>query len=294
MKGSVLITYLIDGAAFAIQVDNAADAVLGDPVVLSNPNTDITATQPWYNQGFTVADLFSAAAFGTFRNAIASTLKSTLIELGKDTTGFALERYHHFVDDAAHAAVVSKTRALFQSHMSLNFAALQERLGEILGQPLTDQVSEIMPGQSGTMPIIIRINRPGSVDFNPVHKDIYEAFDHLGSVPRLVNFWIPVAGVGPQSALPLAPGSHLLDESLILRTRAGSVVEGRHYRVNSVLEWNGQRALERVKIREGQVLAFSSHLIHGLAINSQPDTTRVAVEFRLGPAAAPIRSELRP
>jgi hypothetical protein len=270
---------MIDGAAFPLHIDNADQAQLGPPGRLSTPATDPTAGQPWYDRGYTVTDLFAPAEFAAFKDGITATLRDSLGHLGRDTTGFTLERYHHHVDDAAHAALVARTRDLFQRDLPFDIAALHARLGTALGMPLTDT----LPGLPGKLHVIIRINRPGSGDFNPVHKDIYEAVDHLGIVPPLVNFWIPVAGVSPFSALPLAPGSHLIDESRILRTRAGSVVEGRHYRVNSVLDWDGSRALERVRISDGQALIFSSHLIHGLAVNAQPDTTRVAVEFRLGP-----------
>lgn len=280
----MLNTYFIDGQPYELRIDNAAEASFGADAVLSTAATDITAGQPWYDQGFTVADLFSEAEFAAFRGDIEATVRSALSGLGRDVGGFTLEQYHRFADDAAHAAVVAGTRALLQGNLTLNIGALHDRLSRILGHCLTDNLAEIVAGQSGTMPVIIRLNRPNSGDFNPVHKDIYEAVDNLGQVPRLVNFWIPVAGVGPQSALPLAPGSHLLNEQVILRTRAGSRVDGRHYRVNSVLEWGGQRSLERVRIRDGQVLLFSSHLIHGFAVNAQPDTTRVALEFRLGPA----------
>lgn len=278
-----VIRYLIDGRPFDLQIDNAADATRGADARLSTPDSDITAAQPWYAQGFTVAPLFSAAELAAFRASIADTLMAALRALGRDTTGFTLETYHRFVDDAAHAAVVARMRDMFQHSLTVDLARLHDRLGHILGQTLTDRIDAILPGQTGTMPIIIRVNRPGSDDFNPVHKDIYEAVDHLGQLPRLVNFWIPVAGVGPDSALPVAPGSHLLPESRILRTRAGSVVNGRHYRVNSILDWDGSRALERVRIAPGAVLVFSSHLIHGLAVNAQADTTRIAMEFRLGP-----------
>ena len=280
--GWLLIRYFIDGKPFDLRVDNAAEATFGAAAILSTPTTDITASQPWYDTGYTVADLFPDAEFRRFRSGIEASVGAALAALGRDITGFTLETYHHFVDDAAHAAVVTASRAFLQRDLNIDLDALHDRLGRIVGQDLTDDLSEIVAGQSGRMSVVVRINRPGSGDFNPVHKDIYEAVDHRGQVPRLVNFWIPLAGVGSQSSLPIVPGSHLLDESAILRTRAGSVVEGRHYRVNSILEWAGERSLQRARIQEGQVLIFSSHLIHGLAVNDQPDTTRVALELRLG------------
>jgi ectoine hydroxylase-related dioxygenase (phytanoyl-CoA dioxygenase family) len=48
-----------------------------------------------------------------------------------------------------------------------------------------------------------------------------------------------------------------------------------------IKEWGGSHALERADVKDGEVLFFSSHLIHGMAINSEEDLTRVALEFRL-------------
>ena len=227
-----------------------------------------------------MVDLFTETEFATLRDDVEAMLRGILDGLGRATTGFTLERYHHHVDDAAHADVVGRTRDLFQHDMPLEVVTMHERLGDVLGLRLTDTV--VAPPM--TLHVIVRLIRPGSTDFNPVHKDIYEAVDHLGIVPPLVNFWIPVAGCGPHSSLPVAPGSHLIPENQVLRTRAGSVVHGRKYRVNSILQWAGSRSLERADVADGQALLFSSHLIHGLAVNNEPDTTRVALEFRLIPA----------
>ena len=265
-----------------MRIDNAIEAAWGDDVVLSSPTTDPTASQPWYAAGFTVVDLFTPQEFATLRDDVEATVGGILDDHGRDTTGFTLERYHHHVDDEAHAAVVGRTRDLFQHDLTLEVATMHDRLGEVLGIRLTDRVA--VTDAPMTLHVIVRLIRPRSTDFNPVHKDIYEAVDHFGLTPPLVNFWIPVAGCGPDSSLPVAPGSHLIPESQILRTRAGSVVHGRHYRVNSILEWAGSRDLQRAEVADGQALVFSSHLVHGLAVNTQPDTTRVALEFRLVPA----------
>lgn len=272
--------YVIDGRPVSVRIDNAAEATWGDDVVLSSPRTDPTAAQPWYERGFDVVDLFTDEEFASLHDDVEATVRGILEGWGRDTTDFTLERYHHHVDDDTHAQVVGRTRDLFQHDLHLEVATMHERLGDVLGLRLTDTV----PDPPMTLHVIVRLIRPGSTDFNPAHKDVYEAVDHLGIVPPLVNFWIPVAGCGPHSSLPLAPGSHLIPESQILRTRAGSVVHGRRYRVNSILQWAGSRSLQRADVADGQALVFSSHLIHGLAVNTQPDTTRVALEFRLIPA----------
>jgi ectoine hydroxylase-related dioxygenase (phytanoyl-CoA dioxygenase family) len=96
-----------------------------------------------------------------------------------------------------------------------------------------------------------------------------------------LNFWIPIAGVTEKSNLPLAPKSHLINENLVLRTFEGGEIEGNKYRVRMIKSWNGESTLTRSKVRYGEVLIFSSHLIHGLAVNDEANKTRVALEFRL-------------
>ena len=77
------------------------------------------------------------------------------------------------------------------------------------------------------------------------------------------------------------PSSHLISEKKILRTKSAGIIDGKTYHVRSIKSWNGSNNLKRVRIKEGEVLIFSSHLIHGLAINEEADTTRIALEFRL-------------
>ncbi len=81
--------------------------------------------------------------------------------------------------------------------------------------------------------------------------------------------------------MPVVKSSHLLKESELSRTFEGAVVEGNKYRVRMIKSWNGDITLTRPEIKYGEVLFFTSHLVHGLAINEEEDSTRVALEFRL-------------
>jgi ectoine hydroxylase-related dioxygenase (phytanoyl-CoA dioxygenase family) len=146
---------------------------------------------------------------------------------------------------------------------------------------LGHKVSDIHPDTGKRAHIIVRINRPRSYDFNPPHKDVYEHWDAKSHVTPFVNFWVPIAGVGKESALPVVPGSHLLNEDKLLRTVEGGVVAGRKYHVRSVVSWDGRNDLTRVTIEDGEVLVFTPYLVHGCALNGQDDKTRVALEFRL-------------
>ena len=129
--------------------------------------------------------------------------------------------------------------------------------------------------------IIVRINRPFSNDFNPPHKDIYESLDANNYCPRFINLWIPICGVTSKSSLPIVPSSHLINEDSIIRTRKGVNIFGQKYRVRMIKQWDGSNKLSRVDICDGDALAFTPHLIHGLAFNEEKDVTRVALELRL-------------
>ena len=122
---------------------------------------------------------------------------------------------------------------------------------------------------------------PNSGGFNPAHKDIYEDYDERGFAPRMINCWIPICGVNNKTGLPLVPGSHDFFESEILRTKCNSIVENRQYSVNCIQSWRSKNNLELLSPKSGEMLIFSSHLIHGLGFNNNCNETRISLEFRL-------------
>ena len=125
------------------------------------------------------------------------------------------------------------------------------------------------------------INRPRSNDFNTAHKDVYEDYDKFCKIPRMINVWVPLIGVTENNMLPIAPRSHLLPENKIMRTKAGSTINGVNYSVNSIKSWDDSSLLTKIPLQQDEILIFSSHLIHGLAINHEEDKTRISFEFRL-------------
>ena len=96
----------------------------------------------------------------------------------------------------------------------------------------------------------------------------------------MINVWIPICGVGGRTGLPIAPSSHLISEHQVSRTTAGSEIEGQRYSVNCIESW-GETHLQTMCPKEGGLLVFSSHLIHGLGQNYHDDTTRISMEFQL-------------
>jgi hypothetical protein len=273
------LQYIIDEDTLKIQIPEYQIFVNGDNEVLSNSETDITHKLDWYDQGFTVEKFVSEDEFYKIKKGIENSIKKIIhTTLGTDVNGFELENYHKYVkNNDEHFKIVSQTRDLFTKDFVFDIDYLIPKLEKVLKIKLTDY-DELNDYRSH---IIVRINRPNSSDFNPPHKDMYEHYDGEGYIPKFVNFWIPICGVNEESVLPICPYSHLIPENKILRTNNGSTVNDNKYRVRLIKSWGESTKLIRPKVINGEVLIFSSHLIHGLAVNNQNNTTRVALEFRL-------------
>ena len=247
-------------------------------ITLSNKENDITFNLPWYKDGFTNEDFLTKDEFNNLIQGISEKVKQIIEkELQINTDGFSLEKYHHYVpSDDAHYKVVSKTRELYPQDFNFPIEKMIPKFEKMVGFNLTDR----MEATGEVQHIIIRINRPNSNDYNPPHKDMYEEYDIGIDKCNFLNFWVPIAGVTDKSSLPLAHRSHLIPENQVIRTQDKSVVGKNTYRVRFVKDW-GDNSLTRSDVKYGQVLLFSPHLIHGLAINEEEDMTRLALEFRL-------------
>lgn len=250
----------------------------GQNIVLSNSQNDIVYGQEWYESGFKVVNFLSHEDFLGLRNMVSDTIQKIIEkELKIKILDFDINRYHEFVNnDSDHLKIVSKTRDLFHSDFSDSLIYLIKNFEQILGFYLTDT----RKNDGHKIHIIIRINRPNSNDFNPPHKDVYEALDS-GNPFNFVNFWIPISGVTSKSSLPIVPKSHLIPENKIERTLIGGTLGTNKYRVRLIKGWDKKNTLIRSNINYGEVLIFSPFLIHGLAINQEKNKTRVALEFRL-------------
>ena len=273
----MLLEYKIDNEIIDVDVSDNQNYITGESKVLSNVDTDITFNQNWYSEGYTTAPFLWNEEFGDLKKGITNTISDLLTKEGIDTTGFTLEKYHKYVKtNEQHFSIVSKTRDLFPEQFRLNIKELMPTFSHLLGFEL----SNINPKTNDRVHIIVRINRPKSNDYNPPHKDMYEAYDREGYFPQFVNFWIPIAGVTDKTSLPIVPKSHLISEDNVVRTSDGGIVGGNKYRVRFIKEW-GDNSMIRTNVTDSEVLIFSSHLIHGLAKNGEDDLTRVALEFRL-------------
>lgn len=271
-------SYKIDGDIINLKIDPDEYSV-GQVVNLGQNFDDLAQTKDWYDEGFAIEKTESFFDIDKLRKATECALKEIIsgIDASIDLTNFKMENYHQFVTDDMHLEVIQKTRRLFPRDISIDVDEILQKFSDYFEKNLsfTNPVSRIEQW------MIARLNRPKSNDFNTAHKDVYESYDKYQKIPQMINIWVPLIGVTGKNSLPVAPRSHLLPENKILRTKAGSTVNGVKYSVNSIKSWAGDSSLIRLPLKQNEILIFSSHLIHGLAFNTEEDITRISFEFRL-------------
>ena len=270
--------YLVDGNEFEISTQPGSDFFYGESEVLSERFGDLTSQQPWFDDGYQVVKSDDFYDHKNVKDEIQNTLRAIIQEANPeiDLHGFTLETYHEYVNDSDHLEVIKRTRRLYPRDFGFDYQGLIKKFSSYLGIDLTNK----NPLSGEPHWIIVRINKPNSLGYNPVHKDIYESYDQLGTIPEMINMWIPVCGVTEFSGLPIVPASHLIPEDKIKRVKAGSVINGQKYSVNSILSWDTKVNMKTMYPEKNEMIVFSSHLIHGLASN-QNNKTRISLEFRL-------------
>lgn len=272
-------TYKIDDTPYIVELDDEQEYFFGEEKILSNEESDITYFQSWHDLGYTIENFLDDNQFSNLKKGVTDCIKNIIENvLNIKNLDFDLERYHEIIsNNDDHYRVVSITRDLFPKDFGFPINEIIPIFEDILKFKLTD----VNPNDNLKSHIILRINRPNSNDYNPPHKDVYEHYDEEKYVPKFVNFWVPICGVTKKSMLPISPKTHKLPENLILRTNEESFVSGNKYRVRAIKEWDNSVSMYRYPIDYGQVLIFSPHLIHGLAVNEEKNITRVSLEFRL-------------
>lgn len=274
----MVFNYKIDDLDFKIEIPESTTVYFGEDTCLSKNFNDMTSEKSWYDQGFKVVETKPFFNFDRTKSFLTDTIYQHCLEEGVivDKDKFTLEHYHKYINADQHLKIIQKTRDLTPENFSFDIDTFLIAAKNYFKRDLSWSSS----GQYNPR-IITRINMPQSNNFNPAHKDIYQVYDETKKIPPMVNIWIPICGVGNGVGLPLAPGSHLINESKISRTKAGSIVNGTKYNVNCIKDWDARNDLITVCPSESQMLVFSSFLIHGLARNSHHDITRMSLEFRL-------------
>ena len=255
------VEYRIEGAAGP-----------GAAEVLLATDTDLTAGTPWAAAGYAVAPWLSAAENAALREGLAALLRAAVRAAGCPVAAdWPITDYHRLLDDEArHLAVVQRTKSYPLTALPLPVARLEARVSALCGRA----VRAHNPA-NGLEEFHLRIVRPQRPDNNPLHRDAW-----LDRLRNGLNIYVPVAGSTADSALALLPGSHWWPESATTRTHAGAVYEGTQFSVPAVVAAAAPLHLIRPNPGPDEVLLFSPYLLHGGAVNLNPDATRVSLEMR--------------
>ncbi|TJY36403.1 phytanoyl-CoA dioxygenase family protein [Pontimicrobium aquaticum] len=262
----------IDASKFEFQVEG--DFFWGKEELLYEKEHSVISKTDWESLGYACVKVIEENEFDNLKHSIYTNiikaLKLNNIKFNEDT--FTLSNYHKIVhNDALHLKVIDITRNLTNGDFNFDINALAERFGKILGYKFTSWIEELKKTH-----VQIRINRPNSLDINPPHRDGY-----LSYWKDIINVWIPIEGCNEQTSLPVCPGSHLIKESDIFRTKSkGAKINGNTYYVPCILKTKqGMLNMVRPNPKQGEALIFTPFLIHGAAINNS-DVTRVSLELR--------------
>ncbi len=268
----MICSFTIDGKPYEVEIEGSFFG--GEDAILFSEKGNIIEHCSWLKEGYTKEKIAETNEFLELKTNIEFILFKILKENNISFDDhFTLENYHHYVrTDAQHQSVIEKTRFLTSADFKINTTRLIEKISKLVGKKL-DIVNPKLPEEI----IIMRINRPSSLDINPFHRDGY-----LSIWENILNIWIPLAGCTNESSLSLIPGSHYWNENDIVRTEAkGASINGLKYQVPAIISHKTGLHAIRPNPSYGEALIFTPFIVHGAALNKQTDTTRISLELRL-------------
>jgi hypothetical protein len=256
-----------------ISYEATGDRELGGSKILLREAVDISAGNSWGQQGFSIEPLFSKKEFSEFYDDVNSLLLNLWRKAGlKVPDEFSPDQYHKLpADFSQHLLAIDQTKLVSTKVFPLGIEKIEQRISEICNAEL-----EARNPYDNQSVFHFRVIRPQSNDNNPLHRDVW-----LEDYASCINLYIPVAGSNERSSLILIPGSHHWEESRIERTKAGALINGLKFNVPAVTSILGDYKVERPNPGLNEVLVFSPYLIHGGAVNLNPDLTRISIELRL-------------
>mgnify|MGYP003687743225 CR=1 FL=1 len=257
-----------------IKLSLEGETFVGENKILVDEDINLIDDLPWSDKGFSINPFLNTKENDKFIAGITEQVKSLIVEAGGIVNDlFTLERYHLYVDDEIHLKIAHIIKPGFAvDKFPINFELVHNRVSEIVNKKVsTESNHEALLGYH------LRIVRPLKFqDSNPPHRDVW-----LDRLRNAVNIYVPIAGSNNNSCLPLIPGSHLAKESDIERTKDGALLNGTRYTVPCVISYNNKElSLERIDVKNNQIMVFSPYLIHGGGYNFQENKTRVSLEAR--------------
>ncbi len=263
--------YCINGTI--LKYEAIGKRIWGDNIVLLKKANDLTSPTHWHQQGYTIESLFSLDIYSHF----VEQNRKILLQRWKDAgliieENFKLDQYHLLANNlTTHLRAIEKTKQLDTKYFPIPIREIENRVSEICKTTLVAK----NPFDNQSV-FHYRIIRPQQSDNNPLHRDVW-----LEDYDDCINLYIPVAGSNELSSLIILPESHLWPESRIEKTESGAQINGLTFNVPAVTAISETYHIERPNPLENQVLIFSPYLIHGGAVNLNPDQTRISIELRL-------------
>jgi hypothetical protein len=258
--------FTIDGQDHFFSSDQ--DVMYGQEGVILDNDIDLMHA---YSDGYTIFKLNKSKSEQLVM-ALQEFLKSEIF----DKTGIKvenLENYHNAVNDEIHQEFIAD----FSKGFEVSSVKELEFLNNEISKITSCDVSTKSPYDCSSY-FWMRIIRPGILENNPAHKDVY--LDYLRNA---VNIYFPICGSTKNSSLSIAPKTHKENEKNILRTVAGAIVGKRQFTVPAILQINGSLELTRPNPQSDEMMVFSPYLVHGAGINEENDITRISLEMRFWP-----------
>ncbi len=262
--------YTINKHIIKVQIEGKKS--FGKPIVLSELDDNLIKNTSWNEKGFSILPFLNKEKFEELFLGLRKLVINNLANIGIPVEpNFKLEDYHKVIrTDLLHTNFLNEIKLFSANAFPLSIRLIEEKISEYCKIPLTCKNP-----LTGHKVFHIRVVRPQSNDNNPLHRDVW-----IDRLRNAVNIYLPLAGSNELSSLCVVPNSHLWLESEIERTMEGALVNGRPFTVPAVTDTVKPLDIKRPSPKLNEVLIFSPYLIHGGAVNLNPDKTRFSLEMR--------------
>ena len=252
----------------------------GQNKVLLDEQDNLLEKTLFDKNGYGIVNFNKYINFKNIKSLIESIIKKQIKKFTKiNLKKFKLEKYHDYVDLENHYKIIKVISKGINFQKSFQRKKLEKFLSEIL-QIKVSTLNKNFRNKKHKFYLdpkkfFLRIVRPNKNDFNPPHRDAY--FDNHANG---INIFIPIAGSNNKSSLPVFPKSQRINEKNVLRTKLNSKFNNLKFSVPLIVKTKPKIILKRPNPKKGQMMIFSSNLIHGGGINDNKNLTRFSIELR--------------
>lgn len=257
-----------------IELDIKGETAKGEAFILAEADDNLIGKTSWKDIGYTIVPFLEKVQFEQLRKGLCRIFIQAIRENGFEVADdFDIADYHTLpgLTQEKHLGIINITKNILYNEFPIDEQLVVERISELVQEPLTlknpHTLEEIFH---------LRIVRPNSTDFNPLHRDAW-----MDELKHSLNLYVGIAGSTELSSLCLVPGSHLWPESEVEKTVNGAIMNGAQYNVPALIQSDRPLNLIRPNPGYNEVMVFTPYLIHGGAANLNPTQTRTSLELRL-------------